>query len=206
MGTIGFIGGGNMAEALVKGIVAAKIYKPQNILVSDIRQERLKLLAEQYGIKPVSDNASVAANVDILVLAVKPQNMTDALQSIKGALKKDVLVISIAAGKKISGITGVLGDVAMVRVMPNTPALIGEGASALFANEKAKPMLKKAEKIFYKIMEEMHRNQKFLNKNISHQKANQSIINNFKNKNLITPKVHALLLNHRIVNENDEII
>jgi pyrroline-5-carboxylate reductase len=74
--------------------------------------------------------------------------MTDALQNIKDALKKDILVISIVAGKRISSITGVLGEKAVVRVMPNTPALIGEGASALFANEKAKPMLKKAEKIF----------------------------------------------------------
>jgi len=148
METIGFIGGGNMAEALIKGITAAKIYKPENISVSDVRQERLKLLAEQYGIKPIGDNAAVAANVDILVLAVKPQNMTDALQSIKGALKTGAIIISIAAGKKISSITGILGEMAVVRVMPNTPALIGEGASALSANEKAKPMLKKAEKIF----------------------------------------------------------
>jgi len=148
METIGFVGGGNMAEALIKGITAAKIYKPENILVSDIRQERLACLEKEYKVKISGNNAELAAKADILVLAVKPQNMTDALQSIKGALKKDTLIVSIAAGKRTSSITGVLGDVAMVRVMPNTPALIGEGASALFANERAKPMLKKAEKIF----------------------------------------------------------
>ena len=148
MDTIGFIGGGNMAEALIKGITAAKIYRPQDISVSDIRQERLTYLEKEYKVKTTGDNAAVAAGADILVLAVKPQNMTEALQSIKGALKKGALVISIAAGKRISSITGVLGEAAVVRVMPNTPALIGEGASALSANEKARPMLKKAEKIF----------------------------------------------------------
>lgn len=90
----------------------------------------------------------MAAKVDILVLSVKPQKMTDALQSIKDALKKDALVISIAAGKRIADIAAVLGDIAIVRVMPNMPALISEGASALFANDKAKPVLEKAKSIF----------------------------------------------------------
>jgi len=148
MSTIGFIGGGNMAEALIKGIINARIYKPKNIFVSDIRRERLALLAKEYGIQTLNENPALAAKVDILVLAVKPQNMTDALQGIKSILKKDALVVSIAAGKKISNITDVLGNVAVVRVMPNTPALIGEGASALFANNKAKPMLEKAKRIF----------------------------------------------------------
>jgi hypothetical protein len=65
---------------------------------------------------------------------------------------------------------------------------------------------KKSEKVFYNILEQMHNNEKFLNENISHKKANQSIINNFKNKSLITPKVHNLLVKHNIVNENYEII
>jgi len=148
MDTIGFIGGGNMAEALIKGIINAKIYKPKNIFVSDIRGERLALLAKEYGIQTLNENPALAAKVDILVLAVKPQNMTDALQGIKSVLKKGALVVSIAAGVKISNITDVLGDAAVVRVMPNMPALIGEGASALFANNKAKRMLEKAKRIF----------------------------------------------------------
>ncbi len=74
--------------------------------------------------------------------------MTEALQSIKDALKSDTLVISIAAGIKVANISDVLGDIAIVRVMPNTPALISEGASALFANDKAKPMMEKAMSIF----------------------------------------------------------
>lgn len=148
MDTIGFVGSGNMAEALIKGITTAGVYKPENVFISDIKAERLKFLAEKYNVVPLENNAGLAAKVDVLVLSVKPQKMTDALQSIKDALKKDALVISIAAGKRIADIAAVLGDIAIVRVMPNTPALISEGASALFANDKAKPMLEKAKSIF----------------------------------------------------------
>ena len=148
METIGFLGGGNMAEALIKGITAAKVYKPENILVSDIRAERLAHLAKQYNVQTVDENSTLAAKVDILVLSVKPQNMTEALQSIKETIKPDTLVVSIAAGIKTTNIVAVLGGRPIVRVMPNTPALIGEGASALFANDKAKPMLDKAKLIF----------------------------------------------------------
>jgi pyrroline-5-carboxylate reductase len=148
MDTIGFVGSGNMAEALIKGIISANVCKPENILISDIRPERLKLLCEKYNVTAVKANAELAAKVDILVLSVKPQNMADALQSIKDAVKPDTLVISIAAGIKVAMVFSALGDIAIVRVMPNTPALISEGASALFANEKAKPTLDKAMSIF----------------------------------------------------------
>lgn len=148
MGTIGFIGSGNMAEALIKGIIGAGLYKPANIFISDIRAERLKQLAKKYKVKPAKNNPELVSKADIIVLSVKPQNMTDALESIRDAVNSKKLVISIAAGVKVSRIAGVLGGAAIVRAMPNTPALIGEGASALFANAKAKPMLKKAKAIF----------------------------------------------------------
>jgi len=146
--TIGFVGGGNMAEALIKGVIAAGLYKSENIFVSDIRPERLSFLAKEYHVQPVDKNADLAAKVDILVLSVKPQNMTEALESVKDAIKQEMLVVSIAAGIKTANIAAILGDIAIVRVMPNTPALIGEGASALFANDKAKPILEKAKSIF----------------------------------------------------------
>jgi len=148
MSSIGFIGSGNMAEALIKGITAAKVYAPESIFISDIRVERLQFLLESYNVIPVKSNTELASKADVIVLSVKPQNMTEALQSIKDAVRGGVLVISIAAGIKVAKIADVLGDVAIVRVMPNTPALIGEGASALFANKKAKPMLDKAMSIF----------------------------------------------------------
>jgi pyrroline-5-carboxylate reductase len=148
MSRIGFIGSGNMAEALIKGVTVADVYAPQDVFISDIRTDRLELLAEKYGVVPAKSNAEVAAKVESVVLSIKPQNMTDALQSIKDAISADALVISIAAGIKVANISAVLGEMAIVRVMPNTPALIGEGASALFANEKAKPLLKQAMTIF----------------------------------------------------------
>ncbi len=148
MDTIGFIGGGNMAEALIKGIIAAGIYQPENIFVSDIRKERLDFLAKEYNVQPVNKNTDLAVKVDTVVLSVKPQNMTDALKSIKDAIQQKTLIISIAAGVTTAKIAAALGDVAIVRVMPNTPALIGQGASALFANRNAKSMLDKAMAIF----------------------------------------------------------
>lgn len=146
--TISFIGGGNMTEALIKGIINAGVYKPRNIFVSDIRPERLAYLAKEYGVKTTDKNDLAAAEADVLVLAVKPQQIIEVLYGIKNAPKENALIISIAAGIKIANISTVLGDMAIVRVMPNTPALIGEGVSALFANDKAKSMMEKAKSIF----------------------------------------------------------
>ncbi|MFC1737568.1 pyrroline-5-carboxylate reductase [Planctomycetota bacterium] len=148
MSMIGFVGAGNMAEALIKGLITADVYKCEDIFASDIRIERLKFLSDQYKIPTTSDNAELAAKVDILVLSIKPQQMSEVLDSIKGVVKDGTLVISIAAGVKVEKIAAVLGDIAIVRVMPNTPALIGEGAAALYSNKKAKPKINEALKIF----------------------------------------------------------
>ena len=148
MSSIGFIGGGNMAEALIKGIVTAGIYTPENVLISDIRAERLEYLAETYAVGTTESNSELAAKVEIVVLAVKPQMMIDVLEGVKSAIAPGALVVSIAAGITVANIADVLGEIAIIRVMPNTPALIGEGASALFANEPAKPLLEKAVTVF----------------------------------------------------------
>lgn len=148
MSTIGFVGAGNMAEALVKGIIAANIYARHQVLVSDIRPERVIFVANKYGLVVARTNAEIAERAETIVLSVKPQNMAEALQSIKSSVQKQNLVISIAAGIRTARISAVLGDIPIVRAMPNTPALIGEGACALFANDKAKPMLQRAKSIF----------------------------------------------------------
>ena len=148
MDRIGFVGSGNMAEALIKGIITAKFYAPANIFISDIKTERLKFLAKAYNVTAAASNAELATKVETLVLSIKPQNLTDALNSIKGTIGKDTLIISIVAGKRVATIAAILGDIPIVRVMPNMPALISQGASALFANQKAKPILKKAMQIF----------------------------------------------------------
>jgi len=146
--TIGFIGGGNMAEAIIKGVIKARIYEPGRIFVSDVRADRLAFLREEYGIVGFDKNSGPAGEADIIVLSIKPQNMNDVLREIKDAVKAEKLIISIAAGIRLGSIAAVLGEVPIVRVMPNTPALIGEGAAALYANEKARPMLEKARSIF----------------------------------------------------------
>jgi pyrroline-5-carboxylate reductase len=149
--TIGFVGSGNMAEALTNGVLKAGVYRPGQVYVSDVRPERLEYLREHYGVRLAADNADLASKVDVLVLSVKPQNMGTALESIKDSLTADVLVISIAAGIKTSRIASVLGDVAVVRVMPNMPAWVKEGASVLYANEKARTKVEKARLIFLSV-------------------------------------------------------
>jgi pyrroline-5-carboxylate reductase len=137
-----------MAEAIIRGIITAKIYRPEHIFVSDIRQDRLEFLREEYKIITLDDNAGLADEAAIIVLSVKPQKMGLVLREIKDAVNPEKLIISIAAGIRLGSIAAVLGEVPIVRVMPNTPALIGEGAAALYANEKARPMLEKARGIF----------------------------------------------------------
>ena len=148
MDTIGFIGAGNMAEALIKGIIKANLCKSKNILVNDIRSDRLEFLTRQYHVQAVVNSAALAGGVDVLILSVKPQNMANVLMAIESAVRHSTLTISIAAGVRIAEIATALGDKPIIRVMPNTPALIGEGASALFANNRARPMMDRAMKIF----------------------------------------------------------
>jgi pyrroline-5-carboxylate reductase len=148
MDTIGFIGAGNMAEALIKGIIKANICKPKNILINDIRSERLEYMTRQYRVQAVANSAALAGQVDALILAVKPQNMANVLFAIESAVRYNTLVISIAAGIRIAELDVTLGDKPIIRVMPNTPALIGEGASALFANARGRQMMDGAIRIF----------------------------------------------------------
>lgn len=137
-----------MAEALINGIISAGVCWPESIYVSDIKKERLDYLSEKYHIKTCAENKTVAEKSDCLMLCIKPQNMADALQDIKGSINTGTLIISVMAGKTVAGISAILGDAAIIRVMPNTPALIGEGASVLFANRKAGPKLNDAKRIF----------------------------------------------------------
>ena len=148
MEIIGFIGGGNMAEALIKGIIGVGGISASDIWVSDVRGKRLDYLAGEYGVVCQRSNAALVEKADVVVLSVKPQNMGEVLEGIKGSVKSDCLVISIAAGVTTSRIAGVLGDVEIVRVMPNTPALVGEGASALFSANAGEESMEMAVKLF----------------------------------------------------------
>jgi pyrroline-5-carboxylate reductase len=145
MDKIGFIGSGNMAQALIKGIIAAKVYPADKVLISDIRPERLEYLTRQYSVQPTKDNTALTHSADVVVLSVKPQNMDAVLGEIKGTLKETALVISIVTTAKIAA---ALGDMTIIRVMPNTPALVGEGASALFSKNASAESMATALKLF----------------------------------------------------------
>jgi pyrroline-5-carboxylate reductase len=148
MSKIGFLGAGNMAEAIIKGIIDTKIYKPDDIVLADVRSDRVGQLCAQYKVKSAAGNCELAKAVDILVLSVKPQNFAQVLDEIKTAVGKKTLIVSIAAGVTTKRIQQSLGNVAVIRVMPNTPALIGQGAAALYATPQAAGRLKEVEKIF----------------------------------------------------------
>ena len=134
--TIGFIGAGNMANGLIRGLIA-KGTKPENIWASDLDDSKLKLLAQDCGIQTGS-NTDLARSASLIVLAVKPQVMRDACKALAADIGgRKVLLVSIAAGITTSHLESWFGEsAAIVRCMPNTPALVGMGASGLFANAK----------------------------------------------------------------------
>lgn len=125
---IGFIGGGNMAEAMIKGIRQSGM---KDIIVSEPREERRKYLEQTYTVKTTSDNREVVKDSHIIILAVKPQNMDDVTAGISGAITDDKIVVSIAAGVTLSYLSSRLKTSKIIRVMPNTPALVQEGMSVL---------------------------------------------------------------------------
>lgn len=133
---IGFIGAGNMAEALVKGLMMS--YKGLELAVSDTSVERLEVMRTKYGVQAVSkDNAKIIEFADVIVLAVKPQVISSVLAQLNGAVKGKV-VVSIAAGVSTSAIAEIVGsDARIVRVMPNTPALVLSGAAAVCGGGEA---------------------------------------------------------------------
>lgn len=128
---IGFIGGGNMAEALIKGVKISKPHLAEDILVSEPREERRKYLEVTYGIKTTSDNKNVALISEVIILAVKPQNMDEVLSEIKEIVTDEKTVVSIAAGIPLSYLQSMLKTSKLIRVMPNTPALVMEGMSVI---------------------------------------------------------------------------
>jgi pyrroline-5-carboxylate reductase len=123
---IGFIGGGVMGEAIVKGILAKGIAKPADITVSDVSKARRDLLSKQYDVKTVADNQQAVKEADVVVLAIKPQELHKVLGELKGLTSKK-LVISIVAGATLDTLCQGLGHNCVVRSMPNMPAQIGEG-------------------------------------------------------------------------------
>ncbi|MEJ2141158.1 MAG: pyrroline-5-carboxylate reductase [Gammaproteobacteria bacterium] len=131
---IGFIGGGNMARSLIGGLANSGV-SPTSLYVSDVNAESLQKLHSDFGIHACSSNQELVDNCDIIVLAVKPQVMKDVVSAVSIGADKKPLLITIAAGIRAESIQGWVGhDIAIVRAMPNTPALVQTGATALYAN------------------------------------------------------------------------
>jgi pyrroline-5-carboxylate reductase len=132
---IGFIGGGNMASSLISGLIASG-HVPEQIWVSDINPDTLAGLKQQLNVNTSASNDDIINAVDVVVLAVKPQALSAVAQSVAALIQqKKSLVVSIAAGVNQSSLSRWLGnDTAIVRCMPNTPALVLTGATALHAN------------------------------------------------------------------------
>jgi len=132
---ITFIGGGNMAEALISGLIQSG-HSSHHICVSDINENRLNDLHQRYDVKIDNNNVSAISKSDILLLAVKPQQMDNVLAGISEHLPPKLTVISIAAGINMLRLKQFLNseDAGVVRVMPNTPALVGAGMSVLFSD------------------------------------------------------------------------
>jgi len=125
---IGFIGGGNMAEALIKGMTS---HGMRDIIVSEPGEERRNYLERSYGIMTTPLNRPVASSCGIIVLAVKPQNMAAVLDEISGVITEEKTVVSIAAGIPLSYLQSRLKTKRLVRVMPNTPAIVQEGMTVM---------------------------------------------------------------------------
>lgn len=144
MKKIGFIGGGNMAEALVHGLIAKKLFKPADIIVADIAAERRRKLARQYKVAATASNLDVLREASTILLAIKPQQIDAVLHELatggdsKSKANASKLFISIVAGVPIARMAAALGARArIVRVMPNAPAMVGLGMAALARSKGA---------------------------------------------------------------------
>ncbi len=147
---LGIIGIGNMGSAILQGVMRAKLYTPDQIIICDIIQEKVRSKADEFRVAVADNGVETAEAASTLLLAVKPQTMDQCLSELNGAVGPSHLVISIAAGITTSFIERRLGErTRVVRVMPNTPALVSAGASALCPGANAKDAdLDATEKIF----------------------------------------------------------
>ena len=155
---ISFIGGGMMGEAIVKSLLSKGVAKPGDIIASDVSQVRRDILKKSYGIKAVANNKEAVKGAEVVVLAVKPQELGKVLAEMKG-LTPQQLVLSIVAGATLETLHEGLGHARLVRAMPNMPAQIGEGMTVWTAtaevNQKQKEM---AQSILAALGKEIHVN------------------------------------------------
>lgn len=136
---LGFLGAGNMSGALIKGLLHAKVLPPERILASDVKGDRLEQLHKLHGIRTTTDNHALLRESDVVVLAVKPQAIDKVLTEVGAELRSDQLLVSVAAGVPIDALEARLpAGVRIVRAMPNTPATVQAGATAIAAGAHAR--------------------------------------------------------------------
>lgn len=135
---IGFIGAGKMASAIIKGLIRTEFLKPENIIASQV-EENIEEKSKILGIRVINDNLEVAKNSEIVFIATKPNQVKDVLAEISKEISTDKLVVSIAAGVTTEKLENNLPEkTRVIRVMPNTPALVGEGMSGMVGGKYAK--------------------------------------------------------------------
>lgn len=133
---IGFIGTGNMGSSIIKGILSSKFEENENINIFDLDKDKVNNLVKEYGVNAVNSEKELAKNCDIIILSVKPHIIPIVLKNLSGNVKKDTIILTIAAGISISVIENALGeDKKVVRTMPNTPAQVLSGMTAVTFNK-----------------------------------------------------------------------
>lgn len=138
MNKIGFIGGGKMATAIMKGIINSHLCSCDDIIVSDKNEDALNSLSNNYNVETTIHNIEVVKNSKVLLFAVKPFVLRDVLSEIKPFITGEHVILSIAAGISVKTIEEIVGSVPVIRIMPNTPALVNEGMSAVCKGSFAK--------------------------------------------------------------------
>ena len=132
---LGLIGVGNMGTALLKGVLSSNTIEKEKTVIYDVREEVIKNRIQEFNVKAVGSNTELVQQVKFIIIAVKPQNIDSVLEEIGPKLSEDQILISIAAGVTLDYIKKFISkNIGLVRVMPNTPALVGEGASAIAYN------------------------------------------------------------------------
>ncbi|MBN2374279.1 pyrroline-5-carboxylate reductase [bacterium] len=151
-GSIAFIGAGNMGEAIIRGLIESDLLHPDKIIASDTRKDRLSYLETRYRISTAPDNLKAIEKAKIILLAVKPQNILKVAEEISKYIAPDMLVISIAAGVSLARLNGLLGGTnRIVRVMPNTPALVLQGVTCVCTDDADNGDIETVEAIFKSI-------------------------------------------------------
>lgn len=133
--TIGFLGAGNMAQAIIRGLLENQLVSPSKIIASNRSPGKLQKLNENFGVVSAGSNEELVERSDILVLSVKPQDLIGAIEPISQAFVQDQIVISLAAGVRMETLEKHLPQARLVRLMPNTPSLIGRGVTGYLLND-----------------------------------------------------------------------